>query len=152
MLADALLSARELHRRTPDISSPKRWTELFENILESFGWARTASTNHQQRLLKLWQEALEQFSALSPILGPIDINKAISCLRSICMRSKYAQQFNHQRQIPLYSIDEAMGLQFDHLWILNFNDQVWPAAVNPSPFLPYELQKAAGIPGSHSDI
>ncbi|MCG8649803.1 MAG: PD-(D/E)XK nuclease family protein, partial [Pirellulales bacterium] len=49
-------------------------------------------------------------------------------------------------------MNEASGLNFDHLWILNFNDQVWPPAINPSPFLPYALQKESGLPGSHSDV
>jgi probable DNA repair protein len=41
---------------------------------------------------------------------------------------------------------EAAGMQFDHLWVMNLSDETWPRGARPNPFLPIELQRAAGMP------
>jgi len=41
---------------------------------------------------------------------------------------------------------EATGMEFDHLWVLGLSDETWPRAPRPNPFLPAELQRAAGVP------
>ncbi|MEQ8313923.1 MAG: PD-(D/E)XK nuclease family protein [Gammaproteobacteria bacterium] len=151
-LSSALLKFRERARRLPTFNKPRAWSELFSQLLEDFQWPGSRFSQYQQRILSQWQEALLQLAALSPVLGSIEVSKAIACLRNFCARAKYSQTFDAMRPISLYSIDEAAGLEFDHLWLLNFNDQVWPPAISPSPFLPYSLQRDLGIPGSHSDI
>jgi ATP-dependent helicase/nuclease subunit B len=150
--SSALLKFRERARRLPTFNKPRAWSELFSQLLEDFQWPGVRLSQYQRRILSQWQEALLQLAALSPVLGNIDVSKAIACLRNFCTRAKYSQTFDALRPISLYSIEEATGLEFDHLWLLNFNDQVWPPAISPSPFLPYSLQRDLGIPGSHSDI
>lgn len=152
ILASALLSLRERSRRLDTKLSPGAWADFFSQLLSDFEWPGTNLTRYQQQLLKQWQEALGQLANLSPVLGRIDSIKALSCLRNLCSRANHSQQFDASRQLSLYSIDEAVGLEFDHLWLLNFNDQVWPPSISPSPFLPYSLQKELRLPGSHSDI
>lgn len=152
ILHQSLSQLRERYRRLPQRQNPKKWSELFMQILEHFQWPGSLLTPHQQQVVERFQVALDTLSALTPILGDIDQGKAASCLRRLCIETRHSQEFDHKRQISLYSIEEASGLDFDHIWLLNFNDQVWPPSINPSPFLPYSLQKETGIPGSHSDV
>jgi len=143
---------RERFRRLPKLNDPQQWSQTFLQILEHFQWPGTLLSPHQSKVLADFRKALDTLATLTPVLGTIDQGKAINCLRRLCIDTRHNQQFDHQRQISLYTIEEASGLDFDHIWLLNFNDQVWPPSISPSPFLPYSLQKEAGIPGSHSDV
>ncbi|MCG8413576.1 MAG: PD-(D/E)XK nuclease family protein [Pseudomonadales bacterium] len=151
-LSTAMLAIRESFRRMPQLATPREWGQFLEKILSEFDWPGERVTPYQRQVQQRFQKALDELATLTPLLGTIDYTRLVARLRNICVRAKYQQQFSPQSQISLYSIDEASGLNFDHLWILNFNDQVWPPPISPSPFLPYTLQKEVGLPGSHSDV
>ncbi len=151
-LHESLSHLRDHFRRLPQRNSPRRWSEIFTQILEQYQWPGSQLTSHQRQVADRFRTALDTLATLTPILGEIDQAKASSCLRRLCVETRHSQKFDHARQISLYSIEEASGLDFDHVWLLSFNDQAWPPAISPSPFLPYSVQKEAGIPGSHSDI
>jgi probable DNA repair protein len=36
-------------------------------------------------------------------------------------------------------------MEFDHLWVMGLSDETWPPGPRPNPFLPVELQRAAGV-------
>jgi len=151
-LAVALLSVREQSRRLGRWESPRTWSRLFSKVLQAFNWPGGRLTPPQAQLLKRWDEALERLAGLSAVTGKLDLGKAIACLRNLCVRSRQTRTFDNKCQISQYSLEEAAGLAFDHLWIVNCNDQVWPPSVRANPFLPYSLQRDQKIPGSHSDI
>ena len=148
----ALGKVRELHRRHPKKTSSANWMQLFVDILQTFGWPGTTLTRHQQHALKRWQSVLEQFARLSAVIGPLDLNTALSRLRLLCRSNQTQQHFFQRANVSVYKPEEAVGLQFDHLWLINMNDQVWPPNSSPSPFLPYGLQFDLKIPGSHSSF
>lgn len=151
-LAAALLDLREHYRRMPKSARPDQWREFLIRVLEIFRWPGDKLTPHQRRATQRFLEALDQISTLTPVIGEIELPRLLTRLRNLCRRTKYRQQFDSKCQISLYTLNEATGLDFDHVWILNFNDQVWPPAVSPSPFLPYALQKEFNIPGSHTEV
>lgn len=151
-LASALLAAREHARRIGRWESPRTWAQLFSTVLQEFHWPGGRLTPPQVQLLKRWDEALERLAGLGAVTGKLDLGKAIACLRNLCVRSRQTQTFDNRCQISQYSLEEAAGLSFDYVWILNCNDQVWPPSVRANPFLPYSLQRDQQLPGSHSDI
>ncbi len=150
--ATAMLSVRERFRRLPKTATPDKWRIFLLEILEIFNWPGAKLTVTQRNSVRRFSESLEQVGVLTPIVGEITFPKLLSRLRNLCRRSKHQQQFDSRCQISVYSMTEATGLQFDHVWLLNFNDQVWPPPVSPSPFLPYALQKELQLPGSHTAV
>jgi ATP-dependent helicase/nuclease subunit B len=46
---------------------------------------------------------------------------------------------------------EAAGMNFDHLWIMDMSDQIWPIAAAPNPFLPFALQKQLKLPNATAE-
>lgn len=151
-LARALLASREHARRTGRWESPRTWARLFSSVLQEFDWPGERLTPPQIQLLKRWDEALERLAGLGAVTGKLDLGKAIACLRNLCVRSRQTQAFDNRSQISQYSLEEAAGLSFDYVWILNCNDQVWPPSVKANPFLPYSLQRDQKMPGSHTDV
>ena len=83
---------------------------------------------------------------------PFDLSTSVGRLRLLCRSTQTQQYFSQRANIAVYRPEEAVGLQFDHLWFINMNDQVWPPGSAPSPFLPYGLQFDQKIPGSHSSV
>ena len=151
-LFQALGTVRKLQRRHSKLTSSADWMRLFEDILKAFGWPGTNLTHHQAQVLERWQNIMEQFAALSTVTGPFDLNKALSSLRLLCRSTQTQQYFSQRANISIYKTEEAVGLEFDHLWLINMNDQAWPPNNVPSPFLPYRLQFEQKIPGSHSAV
>lgn len=150
-LAAALLRMRIMLRAAPARQNAARWVTLFCELLESVGWPGTKLSGEEQQILKQWQLILEQFADASALLGEMSASRAIEKLRGFCQHSS-SRQATDAPAVHFYSPTEAAGLQFDHLWLLGFTDQNWPAATAPTPFLPYDLQKQFGLPGSHSEI
>ena len=151
-LVAALTGVRERLRRQPQRITPLGWSQLFSQVLADFGWPGNSLTAYQQRVVEQWRELLQQFVQLTPVVGAIDINKALTSLRSMCTRATASHGFSPGFNLSLYSLEEAAGLEFDYVWLLNMNDQVWPPAIAPTPFLPYNLQRDNRMPGSHSEV
>lgn len=150
-LAKVLLQMRTSLRSAPKQQSSAGWSRLFSELLTTAGWPGDRLTTRERSVIKQWQLALEHFADASALLGKLNAARAVEKLRSFCQQSG-TQQATTAAAIQFYSPTEAAGLSFDHLWLLGFTDQNWPASTSPSPFLPYELQKEFDLPGSHSEV
>lgn len=146
-----LLQFRTLLRGAPKRSSAIRWAALFRQLLECLNWPGDSLSRQEHQAVRLWLRTLENFAQCSDLLQTMDMNSALSRLRLLCQQTQREPVLRGTRQISLLTPTEAAGLQFDHLWLLNFTDQNFPAPVSPAAFLPYELQKQHELPGSHSD-
>ncbi len=97
--------------------------------------------------LDRFEETLGRFAALSPFLGALSANEALARLERLCHRRLF------QPQGPIACLQvlgplEAVGLSFDAAWIVGLNEGRFPPAREPDPFMPFELQKKKGMPGT----
>lgn len=107
------------------------------------------STNFQT--LKAWDEALTLFRTLDTQLGRVEYPRAYMWLREIIDTRQFQPRISHVAPVSILGYEDAIGLHFDAVWVLGASSTVLPARVEPSPFLPLELQVAAGIPGASSE-
>lgn len=138
----ALFEQREL-RRT---GLPSEWARRFGAALDLWGWPGPEpldSLEYQQ--VTLWYGTLEALGALDGICGPLGYDEALALLREACER-----QASHPQTVdsPLQVLGalEAVGLSFDHLWLLGMQASAWPAPPRPNPFLPVSLQARHDMP------
>jgi ATP-dependent helicase/nuclease subunit B len=150
--ANALLAFRTHCRKLPKLASARQWACFFTELLNIFGWPQNAEQDNIDPVLSQWQKVLQQFATAGIGLPPLRFEQALTRLRQLCGRSQQGRAYEAKRQISLYTVAEASGLQFDHVWLLGFDDQSWPTSVSPSPFLPYALQREVGIPGSDTRL
>ena len=139
-------------RRLKHKKTTQKWGELFSDLLSIFGWPGVAVDKNKTKFLKQWKRILDQYRNASRILPEIDYPTALAKLRLLCSQQTITNEFDASLAISFHSVAESIGLEFDHIWLAGFNDQNWPEPCNPSPFIPYTTQKAASIPGCHSDI
>lgn len=138
---DALLERLDAAPRT---QSATRWTELFQQILERFGWPGTQCIV-PQRALDGWNRILGELTLLTPILGNIGFEQALAELRVI------AERFRVHAARPLAGLTiltqpELVGPGYDAAWVAGMSDRVWPRAAQPNPLLPIRLQADHRMP------
>lgn len=147
-----ILNFQTLLRGSPDRNSATGWSKLFKELLECLDWPGQVLNSHERNAVRLWHRCLSQFAQCSALLQPMNMASALSRLRLLVQQSQCEPELHADSQISLLTPTEAAGQRFDHLWLLNFTDQNFPASVSPAAFLPYEMQKEHGLPGSHSDL
>jgi ATP-dependent helicase/nuclease subunit B len=150
--ANKLVKVRTEIRKIGNLGSSLQWSDTFEAILEIFDWPGSFSNSNENSLLKQWENLFSEFKGASNLVAPQNYTKALSNLRLLCSREKQRNSFDSSLALSYFTASDAIGLEFDYIWFLGLNDQQWPEPVSPSPFLPYDLQRSANIPGSHSDI
>ncbi|HHH9441271.1 TPA: PD-(D/E)XK nuclease family protein [Pseudomonas aeruginosa] len=131
---------------------PSQWAELFAQTLSGMGWPGSKeldSANFQT--LKAWDEALALFRTLDTQLGRVEYARGYMWLREIVDTRQFQPRISHVAPVSILGYEDAIGLQFDAVWIIGASSTVLPARVDPSPFLPVDLQIAAGIPEASSE-
>ena len=131
---------------------PGEWAGRFAQLLQAVGWPGERSlSSREYQMIKAWQEKLlPQFAALDPVSTPLPRAAAVTLLRRL------AADIDFQLEAPSSPVQvvgllESAGLEFAHLWVMGLNEESFPAAVRPNPFLPLALQVAHGMPHSSAE-
>lgn len=141
------------HAEADESMFPSEWAEFFEESLKTMGWPETrelSSANFQT--LNAWQEALTLFRTLDTQLGGCKYERAFMWLREIVDTRQFQPRIGHVAPVSIMGYADAIGLTFDHVWMIGASSNVLPMPAEPNPFLPVELQAAAGIPESTSEL
>lgn len=152
LLASALLNVRTFARQFPGSATSREWALHISAWLSEFGWPGTQLNPAEADAFGLWQDTLRSFANSSVVLGKLSFAAAVSRLKTLCNQQPLPHPFRHENPLSIYSVAEASGLRFEHVWLLGFSAQSWPPSIHPAPFIPYALQQEARIPGCHSDI
>ena len=133
-------------RDYPRTGSPGQWSERFSRLLKAIGWAggRTLSSEEYQAA-EAWRELLGAFSALEPVTAVMTASAAVAQLRRMAAERTFQPQTG-AAAVQVLGMFEAIGLQFDYLWVMGLHDGAWPTPPRPNPFIPLRLQRDAGLP------
>ena len=125
---------------------PSAWAKAFSEALGVIGFPgeRSLDSTEFQALAK-WHEVIADFAALDRVLARTGYTDAVSRLRRMAADALFQPE---SPEVPIQVLGEleATGMAFDHLWVMGLSDETWPRAPRPNPFLPAELQRAAGVP------
>lgn len=131
--------------------TPAEWNEAFTNFLDAAGWPGVRAIDSEEfQALARWREVLVEFSRLERVLGRIPLSAAVSALRELAERTLFQPQSGHAR-VQVMGQLEAQGLSFDALWVTGIDDERFPAASRPHPFIPQPLQRARGLPHASAE-
>lgn len=127
------------------------WAELFTKQLTAWGWPGQRvldSTEHQ--LLESWFNLLNQFASLSLVASSFSFAEALQQLQNLAKTQEF-QPKTAAVPIQILGLLEAGGLHFEQLWLMGLQDQTWPPAPNPNPFIPLQLQREVDLPHSSAN-
>lgn len=125
---------------------PSVWARRISEALATAGFPGERSLDSEEyQTLKKWHETIAAFAALDRVVARMGYGEAISRLRRMATGELF-QPETPVVPIQILGVFEAAGMTFDRLWVMGLSDEAWPAAPRPNPFLPLELQRAAGVP------
>ncbi len=129
---------------TTGVQSPTRWAGVAQELLKELGWPGT-ETPVPGSVVDAWQRVLEEFSGLTPVLGSIDYETALTELRAGVSRARIPNRFLLEG-VTVLSRLEDVGPGYDAAWVVGMSDRFWPRPAEPNPLLPHALQAAHEMP------
>ena len=140
----------------PHSARPSEWSALFSKLVTASGWPGARSRHHgENEAIEFWKELLSSLASLDIVLPSLSYDAAFAQLRSIAHRSRLREDPGDDAPVQVLDLEEAAdslpGLRFNALWVAGLHSGAWPNPARPVPFLPLELQHAAGIPQSSAE-
>lgn len=141
----------EAIRNLPKRQTPSAWAMAFADLLAIWGWPGERSLNSEEfQIRAAWHKLLQGLATLDLISSPWTYQEALSRLRRMA-REQIFQPETPEVPVQIVGVMEAIGLCFDHVWIMGLHDEIWPGPPQPNPFLPIDLQRRHGLPHASSE-
>ncbi|MGM0632989.1 MAG: PD-(D/E)XK nuclease family protein [Pseudomonadota bacterium] len=145
-LADALDDLSEQTRAVPLRQSPGAWALHFAELLTRAGWpGQRALDSHEHQAVQAWQALLHELTSLGTVQSAMTREEALSALRRLAQEQTFQPRLS-PAPVQVLGLFEALGQQFDGLWVMGLHDGVWPEPPRPNPFLPSWLQRERQLP------
>ncbi len=128
-----------------------RWVRAWVRAFEAGPWAlrgRWSSAEYQSA--ERFRELLGQLAAADSFFGTHSRRSALGLLR----RAARDTAFQVKTGVPaIWVSGQAIDpwLNYDGLWVSRCNDDQWPPAAQPIPFLPVRLQRDYSVIGASPD-
>jgi probable DNA repair protein len=131
--------------------SLRLWAITFSEWLSGFGWPGERSLNSDEhQILTAWQTALTQLSSLDGLNKPVNFSTVLFQLNRLLTETRF-QPETTETPIQILGMTGAAGMQFDYLWVMNMQDDNWPAIIPVNAFIPIALQRESNIPNASAD-
>lgn len=142
------LSVLRIFRQTklPESTSHTVYARIMSEVLQILGFPgeRTLDSNEYQTLKK-WQTLVANFAAFDQVNANTSYHGAINRLSQMADNTLF-QPETPNVPVQIIGVFEAIGMEFDHLWIMGLSAEQWPLRSRPNPFLPLEMQRKAKLP------
>ncbi|MFN7096518.1 MAG: PD-(D/E)XK nuclease family protein, partial [Gammaproteobacteria bacterium] len=129
---------------------PSAWAVWLADLLKTWGWPgeRILDSQEYQQLEQLYS-VLDQMTTLDDFSRKLNYNEFILLLKKLTGQIKF-QIKTADTPVQILGMLEAAGSLYDCIWIAGLTDRAWPPAVNPNPYIPFELQRKLNMPHASS--
>ena len=139
----------ELVKKVPGSASSADWVKWFTEILSVAGWAKDRDFNAAEyQAMEAFHKLMARFSGLQSVTGRLSYSRALGMLKRLAL-SQIFQPRSESTPVQILGLYEAIGMQFDALWVMDLHDNNWPSSPQPNPFIPLSLQRQQSMP--HAD-
>ena len=137
----------------PKARHPGEWSAIFRRALKAAGWPGDRQlSSHEYQARRAFAEVLDGFGRLDTLLGPLSLTEAVRRLSQLCRQRIFQPETRGRPAIQVLGVLESAGLDFDALWVMGMNDDLWPPPPRPNPLLPAELLRAAGAAHASAEV
>ena len=149
LLAARLGAWQRFRRESAGPAWPSQWAARFQQELSSIGFGNGRPLDSREyQVLQRWHDLLEEFSALDVVIeGPLPRARALTLLAERARGVVFREQ-NPGVPVEVLGVEEALGSQFDALWITTLDSDTWPGPARRDPLIPASVQ--ATVPRSTS--
>ncbi|HET8704682.1 MAG TPA: PD-(D/E)XK nuclease family protein [Pseudomonadales bacterium] len=125
------------------------WANTFTQLLGSVNWPGSRGlSSHEYQVVQRFQQALGEFASLSAVAGTVSYGEALAWLQRILTDTAFQPKTEQEPRIQILGVLEALGQQFDAIWLCGLHDAAWPSAAKPHPLIPVAAQKKVNAPHS----
>jgi probable DNA repair protein len=129
----------------PRVQSPRGWAASFSNLLTAAAWPGGRTLNSAEyQAAEAWRETLDDFAALDVFGETWGLDSALSTLARLAMED--FQPRTGETPVQVLGMEGAADMGFDRLWVTGLEEETWPPAARPSPFLPLRMQRELDMP------
>jgi exodeoxyribonuclease-5 len=147
---EALLAAVQADGRR---RLPSAWGAALGALLAAAGWpGERGLSSREWQAREAFRETLDGLATLDAMLGKIALAEACRQLARLCRERVFQAENAGPVTVEVMGPLEAAGLEFDALWVLGMNDDVWPPPPRPNPLLPAELQRRAKSANASAEV
>jgi len=130
---------------------PSVWLGRLVTLLDAFGWpGDVAPDSVEYQAIEAWRQSAESLYGLDAPVGELNGYNMLGLLRNHAARRVFQPQ-TPNLPIQIMGVLESQGLRFDQLRVLGMDNESWPAAASPTPFLPLQWQQQAKVPGAAAE-
>ena len=148
-----LMAAREQLSAYPGRQLPSAWVRSFDQLLLATGWPNADDDDPVVAQCRQgFSQAMDVFRALDRQLGEVEHSEALSWLQHILTTKRFSVSRDWPCPIRILTIDDALALTFDEVWLVGLDDSALPRRASPSPFLPQHLQQRAQVAGCEANL
>ncbi len=139
----------ELTKKVPGSATSADWVKWFTEILSVAGWAKDRDLNAAEyQAMEAFHKLMARFSGLQSVTERLSYSRALGMLKRLAL-SQIFQPRSDTAPVQILGLYEAIGMQFDALWVMDLHDSNWPSSPQPNPFIPLSLQRQLSMP--HAD-
>ena len=121
---------------------PSQWALALIELLDAAGWpGERGLSSHEWQAKEALLDTLAGLDALDVVTGKIGLAEAVRLAARQCRERVFQPETEGTPAVEVLGPLEAAGAEFDALWVLGMNDDVWPPAPRPNPLLPAEAQR-----------
>ena len=144
--AELLRAVEQVRAAFPAKQPPSAWSRAFSLLLHAYGWPgdRVLSSAEFQTV-EAFRDVLSELASLDAVSPAVTAQAALALVRRIAGETQF-QPEDLGQPVQVVGLIEASQETFDHLWVLGLDDETWPRAASPNPFLPLSLQREHGLP------
>lgn len=131
--------------------SLQEWAAFFTQQLRAMGWPGERTLNSSEyQLVERFKLLFDEFITFGFIKQKWTLTQALDLFQKLAAAALF-QPKSVDKPIQILGILEAAGIQFDYLWIAGLDNETWPAAPSPNPFIPIEIQQHHHMPHASSE-
>lgn len=137
----------------PQSATPEQWAEYFHQMLQILGWPGTRPLDSMEyQAINHWQQVLDTLCQLNSMTCQLwSFETALEWLDYIAQQTPYQSESPDHIQIDCLEPMEAVGLQYDGVWVMNSHQLAWPQPSHMNPFLPFNIQRQYDLPHARVD-
>ena len=145
----SLYDVQQLIRQTAKAKKTfAQWAEFFKQFTAQLGWPGLKQPNSlQYQQIQYWEKLLGFFSELDNLAIEISNSRALRYLQKLANEHLFHPQTG-DAPLQVLGLLEAVGLQFDQLWITGMHSDNFPASGSINPVLSASYQRQHKMPFS----
>jgi probable DNA repair protein len=144
-----LYDIQQLIRQTAsNKKSFSQWADFFKQFTNQLGWPGTKQPNSlQYQQIQFWDKLLGFFTELDNLGEEISRSKALGYLQKLANEHLFHPQTG-DAPLQILGLLEAVGLEFDQLWIAGMDNTHFPSSGSMNPVLSANYQRRHQMPFS----